>query len=95
MIRSLLRKSTDQKDDLLFDSYRYLHDEWEGDDEHENVGRDVEGCLNDSIVIENHTVQWRRRSDLPILRERCTFREVGDLTCHIADCNVDGKNLDC
>jgi hypothetical protein len=90
-----IRECTDQKDDLLFKTYRYLQNKRKRDDEHEHIRRDVESSLNDSIVIKDHTVQGRRRSDLPIVRERCTLRKVGDLTRYIADCNVDGENLDC
>jgi hypothetical protein len=93
--KSLSRKGTNQEDELLFKSYRYLQDKWKRDDEHENIRGDVESSLDDSIVIENHTVQRRGRSNLPILRERSTFGEVGDLTRYIANCDVDGKNLDC
>jgi hypothetical protein len=60
-------QGTDQKNELLFESYRDLHDKWERNDEHEHIGGYVESSLHNSIVIKDHTIQWRRRSDLPIL----------------------------
>lgn len=51
-------KSTDQEDKLLFEPNRDLHNKRERNHEHEDVRRDVEGGLNNCIVVQDHAIQW-------------------------------------
>lgn len=87
-------RSTNQEYKLLFDADRDLHDKGKWNDKHKDVRRDVEGSLYNCVVVQYHTVQWRRRSNLPIQREWSALKEIGKLTSDVAYCDVDSKNFD-